>query len=85
MHEAPELAGQARHTVDAVAAVVVEYFPAPQFVHPALACDVLYVPAAHVVHAVDAPVYPALQRQPATLLTPVIECPELAGHAPQVG
>ena len=41
LHEAPELAGHARQTVDIVAFTAVEYVPVVQAVHAALPVTVL--------------------------------------------
>ena len=43
-------AGQARHVVATVAAVVVEYFPDPQSVHAVEPVTSLYFPATHAAH-----------------------------------
>ena len=56
-----ELTAHARHTVSAVAAGIVEYFPATHGVQAAEPVATLYVPAAHVEHMPSGPVYPALQ------------------------
>ena len=81
-HEAPELAGQARHAAAAVAASVEEYVPAPQSVHTRLPFVVLYFPAAHAEHGPpNGPVYPMLHAQEIDVLQPVHVAPELAGQA----
>jgi hypothetical protein len=57
-------AGQARHAAAAVAAMVEEYVPDPQFVHAAEPVAVLYFPAEQGVHVLPAgPVYPASHTQ----------------------
>jgi hypothetical protein len=84
LHDAPELAGHARHVPAAVAPVVVEYVPAPQLVHETEPVMVLYVPAAQAVHTPPfGPVTPALQVQLVDTVHPLHDAPELAGHAVQ--
>ncbi len=57
-----EFAGHAMQVAAAVAAAVLEYFPAPQFSHAALPVAILYVPTSHAKHGPPSgPVYPALQ------------------------
>jgi hypothetical protein len=52
----PELAGQATHAAADVAAVVVEYVPAPQSMHAAEPVVSLYFPATHTRHTGQNPV-----------------------------
>jgi hypothetical protein len=49
-----ELVGHVIHVVSIVAAVVVEYVPAPQSAHAVLPVAVLYLPATQAVHAFPA-------------------------------
>ena len=81
---ATELAGQARQSVTADAAVVVEYVPDPQSVHAAEPLAILYLPATHPVHTPPSgPVDPALHEQAVTAVLGLGEF-ELAGHVTQV-
>jgi hypothetical protein len=57
-----EPAGHARHAVEFVAPVVVEYVPTKQSVHAALPVTFLYLPATQAVHGPPSgPVNPTLQ------------------------
>lgn len=62
---------QLKQVVTAVAPSVLENFPATQSTHAALPTTVLYVPAAHCVHAPPDPVYPLSQTQASGLVLPV--------------
>ena len=67
-----ECVWQLVHTLTAVAAVVVENFPAKQSVHAPEPGAGLYFPARHATQVV-VPVYPALHRQAEKMLLPVGE------------
>ena len=45
-----ETPGQVKQAASAVAAIVVEYFPEPQFVHESAPVTDLYVPATQAMH-----------------------------------
>ena len=65
-----EFVGQSPHVFDA-APTVVEYFPAPQFVHAAFPVPVLYLPASQFPQLPPfGPVVPALQIQCCTTVLP---------------
>jgi len=84
LHDAPELAGHARHAAAVVAATDVEYVPAPQLVHAAEPVVLLYEPAAHAAHGPPlGPVYPALQSATTQAALDVLATGEVkpAGHA----
>jgi len=67
VHDAPEFDEQTTHADSAVAPVVVEYVPDPQFVHAAEPVASLYCPEAQGVHVLpDGPVYPASHTQSVT-------------------
>ncbi len=50
LQDAPEFDGHAIQVAASVAPVVVEYTPAPQFVHNALPVPIVYLPATHAEH-----------------------------------
>jgi hypothetical protein len=81
----PDLAGQDRQVIAAVAPTVAEYVLAAQSVHAASPGAVLYFPAPHSVHVPPSgPVYPRLQRHEPIAVSPEDVCPELAGQGRQV-
>ncbi len=87
VHDAPELAVQARHAAAAVAPAVAEYFAAAQSVHAAEPVATLYFPATHAAHGPPlGPVYPALQSATIQAALDVLATGDVepAGHAVHV-
>ena len=89
--ECPEFDGHARQVLAAVAPTVAEYVLAPQSVHAAEPVAVLYLPAAHAVHASlvqdappSGPVYPMLHLQDVIPTCPVNECAEFCTQPAQL-
>ena len=85
LHDAPELAGHARHVVTSVAPDVAEYVPGTQTLHETLPVIVLYLPATHAVHGTPSgPLKPALHVHSVDAAQPLHDAPVLAGHARHV-